>query len=143
MTETRVNDTRSKRLRARIRAEQRPCHICLKPIDYAAHHHNPNSFQLDHLWQIAHGGPAYEYDNAGASHRLCNRWRSDKIDATTIAVAARYGVDLEPAQGRRRHHQDDQRTCSTPDGQPCSECRGAIHNPAPRVTFVTGRNWWA
>ncbi len=141
MTEPRVNDTRAKRLRSRVRAEQRPCHICLKPIDYAAHHHNPSSFQLDHLWQITHGGPAYEYDNAGASHRLCNRWRSDKIDATTIAVAARYGVDLDPAQPRRRRQ--GERACSTPDGTPCNECRGAIHNPAPRVTFVTGRNWWA
>lgn len=137
--EPRVNDIRAKRLRSRVRAEGRPCHICAGAIDYAAHHHNPNSFQLDHLWQIAHGGPAYDYDNAGASHRSCNRWRSDKIDATTIATAARYGIDLDPAQPRRPRH--GQRACTTPDGQICKDCNGT-HNPQPRVGFVTSRKWW-
>ncbi|CPS10240.1 HNH endonuclease [Mycobacteroides abscessus] len=137
MTEQRVNDTRAKRLRARIRGEYRTCHICGGDIDYSAHHHNPNSFQLDHLWQVALGGPEYEYSNAGASHRACNRRRSDKVDHITIATAAMYGVTIEP-DDRPRRPQPVERTCGTADGQRCTGCNG-VHTGS---TFVTSRNWW-
>ncbi|MDB2193342.1 hypothetical protein [Mycobacteroides abscessus] len=141
MTEPRVNDTRAKRLRARLRGEQRPCHICGGDIDYGAHHHSPHAFQLDHLWQVALGGPEYEYSNAGASHRACNRQRSDKVDHITIAAAARHGVTIEPDERarRRRGPQPTERTCGTPDGQHCTGCNGT-HTGS---TFVTARNWWS
>ncbi|CPV78460.1 hypothetical protein [Mycobacteroides abscessus] len=144
MTEQRVNDTRAKRLRARLRGEQRPCHICNGEIDYGAHHHSPHAFQLDHLWQVALGGPEYDYANAGASHRSCNRQRSDKVDAVTIATAAHYGVTIEPDERARRprRYQTSERTCTTPDGQHCTRCNG-VHNPEPRVGFVTSRKWWS
>ncbi|MFT9536217.1 HNH endonuclease [Mycobacteroides abscessus subsp. abscessus] len=140
ITEQRVNDTRSKRLRARLRGEQRPCHICNGEIDYGAHHHHPKSFQLDHLWQVALGGPEYDYANVGASHRFCNRQRSDKVDAVTIATAAKYGVTIEPdhTPRRPRRYRTSERTCTTPDGQHCTDCNG-VHTGS---TFVTSRNWW-
>jgi hypothetical protein len=104
-------------------------------VDYDAHHLDPRSFQLDHLWQIALGGPAYDYDNAGSSHRACNRRRSDTIDATTIAAAARYGVTLTPPDPM-----PVVATCA-PDAQYCPRCNGT-HNPRPGVTFITARDWW-
>jgi hypothetical protein len=142
MTEPRVNDGRAKQLRARLRREQRPCHLCGGPIDYQAHHLEPTAFQLDHLWQIANGGPAYDWNNVDAAHRACNRERSNKVDELTIAIAAQYGHDLAPHRPRPRDTSDDGRKISCPpNGQLCTDCQGT-HHPSPDVTFVTSRNWW-
>ncbi|WP_193046813.1 HNH endonuclease [Mycolicibacterium baixiangningiae] len=129
----RVNDAKAKRLRARIRARGDACHICGHDIDYTAHHHDPRSFQLDHLWQIANGGPAYDITNCAAAHRKCNRARSDTIDAITIAAAASYGIDLTSAQSKGNH---------ASNGHLCTGCNG-YHNPGPGTTFITARNWWS
>lgn len=135
MPEQRVNDARAKRLRAKVRARQDPCHICGNDINYQAHHHQPDAFQVDHLWQVDLGGPEHDIDNCAASHRYCNRQRSNKIDAITIATAARYGVVISmsgtPAARAAR-------PCGTADGQHCDECNGTHHGD----TFITARNWW-
>lgn len=135
MPEQRVNDARIKRIRAKVRARKDDCHICGQPIDYQAHHHLPNSFQLDHLWQVSLGGPEHDIENCGSAHRFCNRKRSDTIDAVTIAAAAMYGVTIAmPGSPAARAA----RPCGTPDGQHCTECAGTHHGD----TFITARNWW-
>lgn len=134
----RINDIRAKRLRAQVRAEGGPCHICGGDIDYDAGHLHPRSFQLDHLWQVALGGPEHDPVNAAASHRACNRRRGVTIDAKTIAAAAHYGVTLTskpPARTRTTA------PACAPDGQPCTRCNG-VHNPRPGCTFETSRRWW-
>ena len=136
MTTPRANDARAKRLRARLRAKGMPCHACGGEILYDAHHLDPLSFQVDHLWQVALGGPEYDPNNAAASHRACTRRRSDKVDSIAIEAAAAYGVDLTRNAPTRREP-----TCA-PDGQPCHQCNGT-HNPMPGVTFITSRNWTA
>ncbi|WP_396929183.1 HNH endonuclease [Mycolicibacterium sp.] len=130
----RTNDARAKRLRARLRAQGLPCYLCGSDIDYDAHHHDPLSFQVDHKWQVANGGPEFDADNIAPSHRACNRTRSDTIDQIAIGAAASYGHTLTPrtATGKRG--------CAT-EG-PCANCNGAQHNPQPGVTFITHRNWW-
>lgn len=135
---TRVNDIKAKRLRAQLRAQGGPCHICGEDIDYDAGHLHPRSFQLDHLWQIANGGPAYEPDNTAAAHRACNRRRSNTVDATTIAAAAHFGVTLTPKPPARKGTTAP--TCA-PAGQLCTRCNGT-HGPRPGVTFETARKWW-
>lgn len=125
----RVNDIRAKRLRAQVRAEGAPCHICGGDIDYDAHHLHPQSFQLDHLWQVALGGPEYDPVNTASSHRACNRRRGITIDASTIAAAAHYGITIKPTT-----------TDCAPDGQHCTRCNGT-HNPRPGCTFETARRW--
>lgn len=137
MAANRENDAMAKRLRARLRREGRHCHICGYPIDYKANHLDPMSFQVDHLLQIANGGPAHDYDNLDAAHRKCNRTRSDTIDAIAIAAAGRYGITLAPQAGTA-----SVRDCGTPDGVACEAC-GGTHNPSPGVEFVTARRWWA
>lgn len=138
MSSARVNDSRAKRLRAQLRREANPCHLCGGDIDYDAHHHHPNSFQLDHLWQIANGGPAYDPDNCASAHRACNRARSDTIDAIAVAAAARYGITLTPPAPP---DPTPARRCA-PNGQHCPACNGT-HHPAPGITFITARNWCA
>lgn len=55
-----------------------PCYWCREPIDYQAHHHDPLSFQVDHVHPVAKGGPD-TLDNKVPSHRKCNRAKSDKV----------------------------------------------------------------
>ncbi|MCV7219846.1 HNH endonuclease [Mycolicibacterium elephantis] len=132
----RENDARRKRIRATLRREARPCHLCGGDIDYQAHHLDPLSFQVDHLWQVANGGPEHDPDNVASAHRACNRLRSDRIDAIAIATAARYGVTLKPDNPRTPTN-----TPRCPQGVPCPRCNGT-HNPRPGVSFITNRKWW-
>ncbi len=133
----RDNDARAKRLRAQVRAEGAPCHICGRDIDYNAHHLDPRSFQVDHLWQVALGGPAYDPVNCASAHRACNRRRGVTIDAKAIAAAAHYGFTLTPNPPKPRR---TARPACAPDGQHCDRCNG-IHNPRPGCTFETARKW--
>ncbi|OBB79272.1 HNH endonuclease [Mycolicibacterium peregrinum] len=137
----RENDATTKRLRTRIRNRGDDCHICGQPIDYTAHHTEPWSFQMDHLLQIANGGPNIEA-NVGPSHRACNRARSDKIDAIAIAAAEHLGIPLNPTKAARHGHTPASRhwicNAGTPDGQHCPE-----HNCThPGVYYVSKRRWW-
>lgn len=133
----RPNDARAKRLRAQLRAQGLPCHLCGNEINYDAHHLDPASFQVDHLWQVANGGPEYDPDNAASSHRACNRARSDTIDDIAIAAAAHYGYVLAPKPPTRKRTAPP--ACA-PAGQLCTRCNGT-HHPRPGVTFETARRW--
>lgn len=66
------NGNAKRKLRARLKAEGRPCHLCGQPIDYDLPAGDPWSFELDHIVPLARGGNPYDYDNAAASHRICN-----------------------------------------------------------------------
>ena len=66
------NGNATRKLRARLKAEGRPCHLCGRPIDYSLPPRTPWSFELDHIVPIARGGDPYSYANAAASHRICN-----------------------------------------------------------------------
>ena len=139
MTAPRPNDARAKRIRAQLRREANPCHLCGGEIDYAAHHYDPRSFQVDHLWQVSNGGPEYDPANCASSHRGCNRQRSNRIDAIAVATAASYGVTLTPPVPLQTPAPVI-RPCA-PGGQHCAACRGT-HDPNPGITFITARNWW-
>lgn len=124
----RENDATTKRLRTRIRNRHDDCHICGQPIDYTAHHTDPWSFQMDHLLQIANGGPNIEA-NVGPSHRACNRARSDKIDAIAIAAAEHLGIvrghEKVPTGGQVEVSSFGRIKVSTP----CSSCRSGTAGP--------------
>ena len=75
---SRNTSTRNKH--RRIVSKDRPsCHWCHEEIDYDAHHLDPLSFQIDHVIPISKGG-SDTLDNLVASHRKCNRSKSDKLD---------------------------------------------------------------
>lgn len=73
------NTTIRDRHRRIIRRDNPPCHWCGEPINYEAHHHDPLSFQIDHVTPLNKGGDD-TLDNCVASHRACNREKSDKVD---------------------------------------------------------------
>jgi hypothetical protein len=72
----RANGSRRDKLRARLRAEGRPCHICGMPIDYALPPGHPMSFEVDELVPVRHDGDPLDYGNVDAAHRYCNRQRA-------------------------------------------------------------------
>lgn len=84
--------TRSTTIRDRhrkiIARDEPPCHICGNPIDYQAHHLDPNSFTVDHITPVNRGGPD-TLDNKAAAHRSCNRSKSDKVHTGVAFVTER------------------------------------------------------
>jgi 5-methylcytosine-specific restriction endonuclease McrA len=69
------------RIRKALAADEPPCAVCGESIDYSLPHHDPRSFQADHIVPRARGGPD-TLDNAQASHRSCNRSKSDRVHAS-------------------------------------------------------------
>lgn len=73
------------RARARLRNEGGPCWICGLPIDYALRSPDPGSFELDHAKpKDRYPELAFEASNHRASHRACNRSKSNKDHADII-----------------------------------------------------------
>lgn len=71
---TRRRDTH----RSAISRDKPPCHWCGNEINYGAHHLDPFSFQVDHVHPLNKGG-SDTLDNCVASHRACNRAKSDRL----------------------------------------------------------------
>ncbi len=73
------NGNAERKLKARLRAERRPCHLCHQPIDYSLPARDPWSFEVDHLKPKARGGALYDYENVDAAHRICNERKGKKM----------------------------------------------------------------
>jgi len=73
------NGNEWRKLHKRLRAEQRPCHLCGQPIDYTLPAGHPWSFEVDHLVPISRGGDPYDYANVDAAHRICNQRRGNAM----------------------------------------------------------------
>lgn len=73
------NTTIRDRHRRAIAKDQPPCHLCGEPIDYTAGHLDPLSFHVDHIIPMSKGGTD-TIENKAASHRACNRMKSDRIE---------------------------------------------------------------
>lgn len=73
------------RARALVRRTGANCHICGEPIDYSLKSPHPMSFELDHKISMAvDPSLASVPSNWAASHRKCNRAKSDKPHADII-----------------------------------------------------------
>jgi hypothetical protein len=119
-----------RRIRSVLKRRGDECGICLGalgPIDYDATQYEPLAFEVDHVIPISRGG-LKTLDNSRASHRACNRQRSNTIDADAIAAGATVLPSTLTATG-------------CPIG-PCDKCRG-IHPDQAGVSFVTRRRWSA
>lgn len=75
MTEHR-HTTRRRRHRAKLAAEQAPCHLCGRDIDWEAPHLDPLSFTIDHVVPLAKGGQDI-IENIRPAHRRCNLVKGD------------------------------------------------------------------
>ena len=73
------NGNARRKLRARLRAEGRPCHICGMPIDYSLPAGHPWSFEVDEIVPVSRGGSPLDYSNVDAAHRICNQRRGNRM----------------------------------------------------------------
>jgi 5-methylcytosine-specific restriction endonuclease McrA len=71
------NTARRDTHRAAVSKGHPPCHWCGGEILYNTNHLDPFAFQVDHVTPLSKGGPD-TLDNCVASHRACNRDKSDK-----------------------------------------------------------------
>lgn len=74
-----ANGNARRKLRARLRAEGRPCHLCCLPIDYSLPAGDPMSFEVDEIIPVSRGGDPLDYMNVGAAHRICNQRRGNRM----------------------------------------------------------------
>lgn len=81
---------RWERLKANLRACHHPCWLCGQPIDYGAHHTDPNSFSVDHIKsRLDYPELREEPTNLAAAHLRCNTGRGTRDPAPTIGSASR------------------------------------------------------
>lgn len=72
------NGNARRKLRARLRAEDRPCHICGQPIVYSLPTGDPWSFEAEELVPVSRGGSPYDYGNVDAAHCICSQRRGNE-----------------------------------------------------------------
>ena len=129
----RSHDPIDKRLRERLRRQQiEHCYICngaRGPIRYDLDHLDPLAFAVDHVIPLSRGGQKIA-GNCRATHRVCNRLKSDSMPGDTPATP-------RPSKARTTSPATPRSSC--PPG-PCRTCRGT-HDPHTGITFETARRW--
>jgi len=76
------NTTTRDQHRAAIRRTRPPCALCGEDIDYTLRYPHLDSFVVDHIQPLNHGGTD-TLDNKQAAHNRCNRAKSDKTTHDT------------------------------------------------------------
>lgn len=73
------NGNARRKLRARLKAEQRPCALCGRSIDYSLPAGHPYSFEVDEIIPVSRGGNPFMYSNVQPTHRICNQRKGNNI----------------------------------------------------------------
>lgn len=73
-----ANGHARREVRAWLRAQCLPCHICGRPIDYSLPAGDPMSFEVDEIVPVSKGGSPIDRGNVAAAHRICNERRGNR-----------------------------------------------------------------
>lgn len=88
-----ANGHARREVRAWLRAQCLPCHICGRPIDYSLPAGDPWSFEVDEIVPVSKGGSPIDRGNVAPAHRICNERRGNrplrKVAAPTTVKATR------------------------------------------------------
>ncbi len=76
-----------RQLRAWLKAQGAPCHICGRAIDYSLPAGHPLSFEVDEIVPVSRGGSPLDRANVAAAHRICNERRGNRDVPTSRNVA--------------------------------------------------------
>lgn len=82
------NGYRRRMLRQRVLAAYDVCAIYGKPVDKTLKTPHPMSAEVDELIPVSRGGDPYSFTNCRLTHRICNRFKSDKTDEHARALLA-------------------------------------------------------
>lgn len=73
-----ANGHARRKVRAWLKAQGRPCHICGRAIDYSLPAGHPMSFEVDEIVPVSKGGSPIDRSNVAPAHRICNERRGNK-----------------------------------------------------------------
>ncbi len=73
-----ANGSARRKVRAWLRAQALPCHLCGRPIDYSLPAGDPWSFEVDEIVPVSKGGSPIDRANVAPAHRICNQRRGNK-----------------------------------------------------------------
>ncbi len=73
-----ANGSARRKVRAWLKAQGRPCHICGRAIDYSLPAGHPMSFEVDEIVPVSKGGSPIDRSNVAPAHRICNERRGNK-----------------------------------------------------------------
>lgn len=72
------NGNARRKVRAWLKAQGNPCHLCGGAIDYSLPAGDPMSFEVDEIVPVSKGGSPFDTGNVAAAHRICNERRGNK-----------------------------------------------------------------
>lgn len=83
-----ANGSARRKLRAWLKAQGRPCHICGQAIDYSLPAGDPLSFEVDEIVPVSKGGDPLDRSNVAAAHRICNQRRGNRDIGQKLSAAS-------------------------------------------------------
>lgn len=83
-----ANGSARRKLRAWLKAQGRPCHICGQAIDYSLPAGDPLSFEVDEIVPVSKGGDPLDRSNVAAAHRICNQRRGNRDIGQKLSTAS-------------------------------------------------------
>lgn len=85
-----ANGNARRKVRAWLKDQGGPCHICGGAIDYSLPAGHPMSFEVDEIVPVSRGGSPIDPANVAPAHRICNERRGNKpLPARAKAKGAR------------------------------------------------------
>ena len=72
------NGNARRKVRAWLKAQGLPCHLCGMAIDYDLPAGDPMSFEVDEIIPVSKGGSPFDRANVAPAHRICNQKRGNK-----------------------------------------------------------------
>lgn len=73
-----ANGNARRKVRAWLKAQALPCHLCGRTIDYSLPSGHPMSFEVDEIVPVSKGGSPIDRSNVAPAHRICNERRGNK-----------------------------------------------------------------
>lgn len=83
-----ANGSARRKLRAWLKVQGRPCHICGQAIDYSLPAGDPLSFEVDEIVPVSKGGDPLDRSNVAAAHRICNQRRGNRDIGQKLSTAS-------------------------------------------------------
>ena len=74
-----ANGSARRKIRAYWKAQQLPCALCGRAIDYELPAGHPLSFEVDEIVPVSRGGDPLSLENTQPAHRICNQRKGNKM----------------------------------------------------------------
>lgn len=87
-----------RQLRAWLKAQGAPCHICGRAIDYSLPAGHPLSFEVDEIVPVSRGGSPLDRANVAAAHRICNERRGNRPISADAAARRADGLQVRTSR---------------------------------------------